>query len=73
MRNIFLNLQKLAAKKDVSSRLVNRTLAEAVEQLEKEMIKKALRQTNNNKTQTAKMLGLHSSVLYRKLNKYDLA
>ncbi len=69
----FPSLQKLAAQQGVSPRLVNRTLAEAVEQLEKEMIKKALRQTNNNKTQTAKVLGLHSSVLYRKLNKYDLA
>ena len=69
----FPSLQKLAAQQGVSPRLVNRTLAEAVEQLEMEMIKKALRQTNNNKTQTAKVLGLHSSVLYRKLNKYDLA
>jgi len=47
-------------------------LGEAVEQVERETILRALQKTNNNKAQTAKLLGLNKSVLYRKLAKYNL-
>lgn len=50
----------------------NATLPEAIEQLERQIIAQALEQTNGNKVQTAKMLGIHSSALYRKLAKYGL-
>jgi len=48
------------------------TLPQAVESLEKQIIIKALKKVNGNKTQAAKLLGIHSSALYRKLDKYDL-
>ena len=49
-----------------------RTLPEAIESVEKQIIIKALKSAGGNKTQTAKILGIHSSALYRKLNKYGL-
>lgn len=47
-------------------------LGEAVEKIEQETIKRVLQKTQYNKAQTAKLLGLNKSVLYRKLKKYDL-
>ena len=47
-------------------------LPEAMENLEKQIIMKALYKTGHNKVQTAKILGIHSSALYRKLSKYGL-
>jgi len=48
------------------------SLAAALDNLEREMIVQALEQTGGNKTQAAKKLGLHSSALYRRLEKYHL-
>jgi len=50
----------------------SRTLNEVMDALEKDMIVRALEETGHNKTKTAQMLGIHSSVLYRKLSKYGL-
>jgi transcriptional regulator with PAS, ATPase and Fis domain len=47
-------------------------LPETMENLEKQIIMKALYKTGHNKVQTAKILGIHSSALYRKLSKYGL-
>jgi transcriptional regulator with PAS, ATPase and Fis domain len=47
-------------------------LSEAVEKMEEETIRRILQKTHNNKAQTAKILGLNKSVLYRKLKKYNL-
>ena len=47
-------------------------LSEIIEKAEYQAIKKMLRQTNNNKTETAKMLGIHRTSLYNKMNKYGL-
>ena len=47
-------------------------LTETVEDLEKHMIIKALEKAGQNKTKAAQYLGIHSSALYRKLNKYGL-
>jgi PAS domain S-box-containing protein len=47
-------------------------LSEAVEKMEEETIRRILEKTHNNKAQTAKILGLNKSVLYRKLRKYNL-
>jgi PAS domain S-box-containing protein len=47
-------------------------LGEAVEKMEEETIRRVLQKTHNNKAQTAKILGLNKSVLYRKLKKYNL-
>ncbi len=48
------------------------TLMEAIENLEKQMILKTLSEANGNKTHAARQLGIHTSALYRKLNKYGL-
>ncbi|MEQ8173850.1 MAG: sigma 54-interacting transcriptional regulator [Syntrophomonadaceae bacterium] len=48
------------------------TLPDAIEQLEKQIILQALEKTHGNKVHTAKMLGIHTSALYRKLEKYGL-
>ncbi|MGI5920642.1 MAG: sigma 54-interacting transcriptional regulator [Syntrophomonadaceae bacterium] len=48
------------------------TLPDAVENLEKQIIVDVLKKTGGNKTLAAKLLGIHSSALYRKLNKYAL-
>lgn len=46
------------------------TLGDAIEQLERRIIYQALERSNGNKVQTAKLLGIHTSALYRKLEKY---
>jgi len=48
------------------------TLVQTLEHLEKQLIAQALEKTNHNKVKTAKLLGIHSSALYRKLAKYAL-
>lgn len=48
------------------------TLPEAIENLEKKFISDALKKTGGNRIQTAKTLGIHTSALYRKLDKYQL-
>ncbi|UCD77588.1 MAG: sigma 54-interacting transcriptional regulator [Desulfobacterales bacterium] len=39
---------------------------------EKEAIRFALKETNNNKARAAKILGIHRTLLYKKMKKYDL-
>ncbi|HWQ74851.1 MAG TPA: helix-turn-helix domain-containing protein, partial [Syntrophomonas sp.] len=48
------------------------TLLEAVENYEKQIILKTLKEAKGNKTHAARQLGIHTSALYRKLNKYGL-
>ncbi|NLC77691.1 MAG: sigma 54-interacting transcriptional regulator [Clostridia bacterium] len=48
------------------------TLAEAGEQAERETIKNALSYTNYNKVAAARILGVHRSLLYRKLKQHGL-
>ncbi|HPU48263.1 MAG TPA: sigma 54-interacting transcriptional regulator [Syntrophomonadaceae bacterium] len=50
----------------------SKTLPERIDELEKQLIMQALEKSDGNKTQAAKMLGIHSSALYRKLKKYNL-
>ena len=40
---------------------------------EKEAIRFALRETQNNKAQAAKILGIHRTLLYKKMNKYNIS
>jgi transcriptional regulator with PAS, ATPase and Fis domain len=47
-------------------------LSETLQKLEKEMIIQALATTDGNKNQSAKLLRIHISALYRKLDKYGL-
>lgn len=48
------------------------TLPERMDELEKQLIRQALDMTGGNRTQAAKLLGIHTSALYRKLTKYNL-
>ncbi len=50
----------------------NSILKDAVEHVEKDMIKKAIKNTNGNKMQAARLLGLSRSSLYEKLSKYNI-
>ena len=40
---------------------------------EREAIRYALRETNHNKARAAKLLGIHRTLLYKKMKKYDIA
>jgi PAS domain S-box-containing protein len=48
------------------------TLKDVQARTEKETICFALEETNNNKAQAAKILGIHRTLLYKKMKKYDL-
>lgn len=48
------------------------TLDKVTQDIEKEEIIKALIKSNNNKTQAAKILGIHRTHLYKKLKKYSI-
>lgn len=47
-------------------------LKDMVSKVEKETIEKALTISNGNKTLAAKMLGIHRTSLYKKINKYNI-
>ena len=55
------------------SSLATETLAATREREEISSIKSALNETNNNRTQAARQLGISRASLYKKLNRYDLS
>jgi transcriptional regulator with PAS, ATPase and Fis domain len=48
------------------------SLKEVNAKTEKEAIRYALKETNNNKARAAKILGIHRTLLYKKMAKYKL-
>jgi len=48
------------------------TLSEALEDLERQLIGRALEKSKGVKTETARLLGLKTSALYYKLEKYKM-
>ena len=48
------------------------SLKEELEKKEREIIIKALKLTNGNRTKTAELLGIHRTGLHKKLNKYNI-
>ncbi|MBW2410762.1 MAG: sigma 54-interacting transcriptional regulator [Deltaproteobacteria bacterium] len=48
------------------------SLREVQIKMEKEAIRTALKETNNNKARAADMLGIHRTLLYKKMKKYNL-
>jgi len=48
------------------------SLKDAQARTEKEAIRYALQETNNNKAKAAKVLGIHRTLLYKKIKKYNL-
>lgn len=47
-------------------------LRESVGEYEAKLIRKALKKNDSNRTQTAKELGIHRSLLYKKMEKYNI-
>jgi transcriptional regulator with PAS, ATPase and Fis domain len=47
-------------------------LPDLLDGIEEQLLRKALHEADGNKAKTAKILGIHSSALYRKLKKYGL-
>ncbi len=47
-------------------------LQDAVNEVEKESISRALSAANHNKTQAARLLGIHRTLLYKKMKKHGL-
>ncbi len=48
-------------------------LSEVVAQAEREALRKALELTGNNKVKAAKLLGIHRTVLYKKMKKFQVS
>ena len=70
----FLGVAAQARTLSLSENLTgNLTLPEAVQHLEKEMIENALKQTRHHVVNTAELLGIPRSSLYRKLKHYGLS
>ena len=69
---IFENLENPVDNlESFSLKSVNK-LKEELERKEKEIIIRALKLTNGNRTKTAEMLGIHRTGLHKKLNKYRI-
>jgi len=67
----FSSLFKASLGDSIQMELGVSTLPDTLEKIEREMINQALAKTGGNKNKAAKMLGIHISALYRKLDKYE--
>ena len=63
------HLRARAVKKNHS----NYNIKEIKNNIEKEAIKDALKQSKNNKTKAAELLGISRTLIYKKIKKYELA
>ncbi len=69
---IFENIEPIEDELESHSyRSINR-LKEEMEKREKDIIIRALKITNGNRTKTAELLGIHRTGLHKKLNKYNI-
>ncbi|MBU3181747.1 sigma-54 interaction domain-containing protein [Clostridium psychrophilum] len=64
--------EKIIKGKTKKYLLDNNYLKDVVETIEKDIIMECLKDTNGNKKETAKKLGLSRAGLYKKLNRYNL-
>jgi transcriptional regulator with PAS, ATPase and Fis domain len=62
----------LAAAEDVSGRLSKPTLKNARNEAQIKAIYQALARTGYNKAKTARLLGIHRTLLYKKMKKYNI-
>ncbi|MGQ9558418.1 MAG: sigma-54 interaction domain-containing protein [Desulfurispora sp.] len=67
-----LDFPALLRRISLRNRKEQRPLAEALATAEKDILVNTLLQTGNNKKEAARLLGIHRSVLYRKLARYNL-
>jgi len=66
----FSSLFQASLRDSIQMELGESSLPDTLEKIEREMINQALIKTGGNKNRAAKMLGIHISALYRKLDKY---
>ncbi|MFT5874421.1 MAG: transcriptional regulator with PAS, ATPase and Fis domain [Clostridium sp.] len=64
--------EKIIKSKIKKYSLENNYLKEVVENIEKDLIMECIKKTGGNKKETAKILGLSRTGLYKKLNRYNL-
>ena len=64
--------EKLTENKIKKYSLENNYLKDVVENIEKDLIMECIKKTGGNKKETAKILGLSRTGLYKKLNRYNL-
>ena len=69
----FLSADQLPASTHEAADLLEGTLPEAVERVEREMIRRALAASAGNRAQAAERLGIRRQLLYQKLERYGLA
>lgn len=69
----FPSLLKHSLKEAVLMENSDLSLPETLENLERELIIKALGKAGGNKNQAARLLGIHISALYRKMGKYGIS
>ncbi|ADO76276.1 sigma-54-dependent Fis family transcriptional regulator [Halanaerobium praevalens] len=60
------------SRKERTIEFENNNLSEVVQQVEIDVIINALKKCNGNKTEAAKILGIHRTSLYKKIDKYNL-
>lgn len=63
----------LTKRSTSTARLKQRTLKQVVARAEREAIRHALAITRNNKSKASEILGIHRTLLYKKIKKYGLA
>lgn len=63
---------ELPASADFDENIGKKTLPEMIEELEKHLIERAMKQTGGNKNEAAAMLGISRAAIYKKAQKYDL-
>ena len=68
----FLSADQLPAAQPGAVDLLTGTLPEAVERVEREMIRRALAASAGNRAQAAERLGIRRQLLYQKLERYGL-
>lgn len=59
-------------RREAAAGCLNRPIREAAAMAEAEAIRQALKRTGNNKAQAARLLGIHRTLLYKKIKKYDM-
>jgi two-component system NtrC family response regulator len=69
----FLSADQRPASSADATDLLAGTLPEAVERVEREMIRRALAASAGNRAQAAERLGIRRQLLYQKLERYGMA
>lgn len=72
MEHVPEHIQQTCKQPEINAGYSEKTLEKQLEEHEKEVILDTLRLYEGNKSKTARVLNIHRSVLYRKINKYNI-